>query len=848
MILSLKKTFLTVIILFSFLLLNAQLPPIQSSDNIYMQLKKLKVLASVLYIAAHPDDENNGLLPYLAKGQLYRTGYLSLTRGDGGQNLIGSEQGIELGLIRTQELLAARRMDGAEQYFSRAFEFGFSKNSKEALQIWDREKVLGDIVWVIRKFKPDVIITRFPGDARAGHGHHSASSILANEAYLAAADSNRFKEQFQYGVTTWQAKRILWNTFNFGSTNTTSDDQLKIDVGGYNPLIGESYGEIGGEARSMHKSQGEGRPRRRGPVYEYFSTTGGDTAKFGLMDGIKTDWSRIKDGAAIEKSIDRVIRDFNFEHPEYAVDSLIDIYKRVISLDEHSAWWNKKLDELQEIILACSGIFAEAVSDNEYAVQGEKMNISFFVNKRNNANISLESIQMNTAETNSFDTVVNNSLRVNQNITINKTFQVSTSKTLTQPYWLEKAMTGIGMFNVTDQTLIGLPENEPSCIARFIFKANGISFIVRKPVQYKYTDAAKGELYQPLVVIPPMIVSLSPDILLTNVKQGNKLVSNPVLQLQYKSNFTAASTPVTLELKQGDHVIYTTDTVISFESGKVYQLQQHLKRIYYPEGKPEITAAISMKVNGVKHVYTHYLRVIRYDHIPDIHYLYMDKIMVLNQEIKTEGKKVGYITGAGDKVPDALLQMGYDLKILTEDDITADNLKQFEAIVVGIRAYNLYEWLTTKNDIITDYVSNGGNLLIQYIRGNQIGNRNISAGPYKFQTNSSSRITEEDAAVNFVLPNHPVLNYPNKITAADFKDWVQERSTYQAVTLDPHFETPLQMKDSGDKEATNGSLAIAKYGKGNVAYISLVLFRQLPAGNPGAYRLMANLIALPKNK
>jgi LmbE family N-acetylglucosaminyl deacetylase len=256
----------------SFSPLIGQTSQVYSSAEIFAQLKKLKVLGSVLYIAAHPDDENNSFLPYLAKERNFRTAYLSLTRGDGGQNLIGPEQGIELGLIRTQELLAARRIDGAEQYFSSAYEFGFSKTFDETLRFWNRQKVLADIVWVIRKFQPDIIINRFPGDARAGHGNHSASAILSQEAFVAAADPNQFPEQLKQGVHIWQAKRLLWNTFNFGGANTTSENQLKIDAGIYNAMLGKSYGEIGGEARSMHKSQGEGRPRRKGPVFEYFTT------------------------------------------------------------------------------------------------------------------------------------------------------------------------------------------------------------------------------------------------------------------------------------------------------------------------------------------------------------------------------------------------------------------------------------------------------------------------------------------------------------------------------------------------------------------------------------------------
>ncbi|MBP9098339.1 MAG: PIG-L family deacetylase, partial [Ferruginibacter sp.] len=271
----------------------SQTPATYNSAEILVNLKKLHVLGSVLYIAAHPDDENNSLLPYLAKEKLYRTAYLSLTRGDGGQNLIGDEQGVDLGLIRTQELIAARRIDGAEQYFTRAYEFGYSKSADETLAIWDKEKILSDVVWLIRQYQPDIIIKRFPPDNRAGHGHHAASAIIADEAFIAAADPKRFPEQLITGVKPWQAKRILWNTYNFGSNNTTGDDQLKIDIGGFNPVIGKSYGEIGAEARAMHKSQGEGRPRRRGQLIEYFSGTGGDTPVYSLMDGIDTTWARI---------------------------------------------------------------------------------------------------------------------------------------------------------------------------------------------------------------------------------------------------------------------------------------------------------------------------------------------------------------------------------------------------------------------------------------------------------------------------------------------------------------------------------------------------------------------------
>src|SRR6202000_2938651 len=297
-------------------ILVAQNPAPITSAEIYLRLKKLNVLGSVLYVAAHPDDENSKLIAYMAKDRLYRTAYLSMTRGDGGQNLIGDEQGVDLGLIRTQEMLAARRVDGAEQFFSTAFDFGFSKSTDEALATWGKEKVLSAAVWVIRKFQPDVIITRFPPDSRAGHGHHSASAVIAREAFTAAADPSRFPEQFKYGVKPWQAKRLLWNTFNFGSVNTTSEDQVKIDVGAFNPILGKSYGEIAAESRTNPKSQGAALTPARGSFMEYFSLVDGDAAHSDPMDGVETSWRRVQGGERIEDMVGQAIHDFSLRYPE----------------------------------------------------------------------------------------------------------------------------------------------------------------------------------------------------------------------------------------------------------------------------------------------------------------------------------------------------------------------------------------------------------------------------------------------------------------------------------------------------------------------------------------------------
>ena len=799
-----------------------------TSSEILLQLKKLNVLGSVLYVGAHPDDENNALLPWLANEKLYRTAYLSLTRGDGGQNLIGDEQGVELGLIRTQELLAARKVDGAEQYFTRAYEFGFSKSSEEALRIWDREKILSDVVWVIRQFQPDVIIKRFPPDKRAGHGHHAASAILADEAFTAAADPKRFPEQFKYGVKPWQAKRIMWNTFNFGTTNTTSEDQLKIDIGGYNSLLGKSYGEMGGDARTMHKSQGEGRPRNRGQSIQYFVTTAGDAAKNDLMDGVITDWKRINGGDAIQSMINNIINSYKTDQPELSVPSLVKLYQSIKALPQ-SNWTNKKLSEVQQLIEECSALYVEATSSQQRIIQGDSLKINFVFNERKNIPAVLKKIKIEN-----FDSSFSSTLSLNQNVSIAKTLLVADNKKISQPYWLEYPLIG-GTFEVKDQMMIGKAENDPSFEAMFIVNINGEDFIIKRPVQYRFIDPVKGDTYQPIAVLPKVELSFIKDnfISLNNlpVKVEARIISNGTNDaksiqpaVQYSKNWKVKSNYSSLNSLPNKETNWSEN----FTSAS---------------NETNTTEEILLKTSDNK--YDSYTKIISYDHIPTITYFPRAKTNLVKLDIKIVGKKIGYIIGAGDKVPQALEQMGYDVKILSEADLTDDNLKQFDAIITGIRAYNIYEFLSNKNDVLMRYVENGGNLIVQYFKSNQVGNKKVKVGPYPFMIDGGTRVTEEDAKVNFLLPNHPSLNYPNKITEKDFDGWVQERSTYQALQLDSHYETPLGMNDKDEKQS-NGSLAIAKYGKGNFVYASLVFFRQLPAGIPGAYRLMANLIALGK--
>ena len=818
----------------------AQSPKTYTSSEILLQLKKLNVLGSVLYIAAHPDDENTRLLAYLANEKLYRTGYMSLTRGDGGQNLIGDEQGIDLGLIRTQELLSARRLDGAEQFFSRAYDFGFCKTPEEALKTWGHDKILSDVVWVIRKFRPDVIITRFPEDGRAGHGHHAASAILAREAFDAAADSTKFPEQLKQGVTVWQAKRILWNTYNFGGNNTTSDDQLKIDCGGYNALLGKSYGEIAAISRSQHKSQGFGVPAQRGQLMEYFALIKGDKPTTDLMDGINTAWSRV-DNDGIAKMANDIVKNFSAEHPENSVKSLVKLYKAVQQNVSNDYWKVQKLKEIQNLIEECSGLFLEANTNTAYAVQGDSLQINFIINNRLGADVKTGTVNFKDIHHN-FDSIKND---ISSNYS--QTTFISPDEKLTQPYWLINPMEK-GSFNVYDQNMIGKAENDP-VTAEFIVNIDGVDFNYKKPIRYKYTDPVKGEVYQPLNITPSYTAKYIPEI--RGVKQ-NLYKANPIYLAvtSFKNNNN-------IKVNGADESGKALGAIQGFELQLNSEQTKNIQ-VEYPSFLPMLDSSgndLPIDTASVMEKYFAYekggfvvdSKTIKYDHIPQI--IYFKKLHFpksIGNDLKTDGNSIGYIVGAGDKVPQALEQMGYKVTMLKEKDITAENLKQFNAVVTGVRAYNVNDWMSNEYDVLMDYIKNGGVLLVQYNTNNGLAPLKSKIGPYPF-TVSGKRVTDETAKVNFLLPNDSSLNYPNKITSGDFNDWIQERSIYDVENIDSHYKKIFSMKDPNESEQ-DGSLIIADYGKGKFVYTGLVFFRELPAGVPGAYRLFVNLLSLPQNK
>lgn len=806
----------------SFTGLEAQTTPPLNAAEIRLQLKKLNTLGSVLYMAAHPDDENTRLLGFLAQESLYRTGYLSLTRGDGGQNLIGNEQAEQLGLIRTQELLAARRIDKAEQFFTRANDFGFSKNPEETFTIWDRKKILGDVVWVIRNFQPDVIICRFPADSRAGHGHHTASAMLAAEAFTAAADPNQFPEQLTK-VKPWQAKRLLWNTFNFGGNNTTSEDQFKMEVGTFNTLLGQGFGEIAAESRSQHKSQGFGVPSSRGASLEYFQTIKGDAPKTSLLDGIDTKWDRVNGGAEIGKLIQDALSAYNMDQPATSIPALIAIRKKISALPD-GYWKTRKLAETDKLILDCAGIWMEAFTSQGEVVPGESLNSNLQIINRSNIPVTLQKISINGS-----DTSLSQELAFNKFISIPARVTIPANTLTTQPYWLREPHP-IGTYIIKDQQLVGHPENIPSITATFEMKIADQVISATRPFIYKFTDPVKGEVFRSMVIAPPVVSGLSDMVYLFTSTTPQAV---PVKIHSMQNNVSGT---VRLELPAGFKADKASIPYTLKNKGDEMEVMFHVSPIKINGQSIVDTMTVVVSANGKD--YTNSMTTIQYDHIPSITIFPQASARLVSVNLKHTGQRIGYISGAGDKVAESLRQIGYMVTWLGEKEIMSGDLSQYDAIITGVRAYNTQDRLRYWQPRLMEYVKNGGTLLVQY---NTNGGLVTDPGPYNF-TLSRDRVTNEFAPVKFLLPKDSVFHYPNVITQKDFEGWVQERGLYYPAQVDKAYRQPFEMNDPGERPL-DGSTIIANYGKGKYVYTGLAFFRQLPAGVPGAFRLFVNLIS-----
>ncbi|MBV6654673.1 MAG: PIG-L family deacetylase [Mameliella sp.] len=814
-----------------------QAPERWTATEIYQGIEKLNFLGSALYVAAHPDDENQRLIAYLANEYKAEMAYLSLTRGDGGQNLIGPEIREQLGVIRTQELLGARSIDGGKQMFSRANDFGYSKHPDETLDIWQREEVLGDVVWAIRKWRPDVIINRFDHEsAGRTHGHHTTSAILSYDAFDLAGSEEAYPEQLEY-LQPWQPRRLFFNTswWFYGSQDAFAKadktNLMSVDVGVYYSLRGKSNNEIAAEARSMHKCQGFGATLRRGSQQEYLKLLKGDmpVGKEDLFQGINTTWTRVEGGKAVGEILGEARDKFDFVHPYQSVAYLLEARKALQQVEE-GYWKTVKSKELDELILACMGLYIETTAESYSATPGETVALTMEAINRSTVQATLKSVEYHPV---GVDSVLALTLDNNQQYEFYKKLDLPEDIAYTNAYWLNKEGT-LGMYNVEDQMLRGLPETPRALKVTFNLEIEGQPLAILKDVVYKETKPSQGETYRPFEITPPVFANMDekvyvfadskPQDVAIRVRAGKDAVKGQLsLSLPKGWRSEPTETPIDIATKSGEQVIQF--------------------KLYPPANQSEgyIRAVATLEDGSA---YSKGLNLIEYDHIPTQTVLLDNKAKVVKVDIATAGKRIGYLMGAGDEIPNSLEQMGYEVTLLADEDISLDNLQQYDAIILGIRAYNTNERIAFHQPILLDYVKRGGTLINQYNTTWSLKLDMKDIAPYHLKI-SRDRVTVEGAPVKVLAPEHPVLNWPNKITTADFEGWVQERGLYFPNEWGEEFTAILSSNDPGE-DPKNGGLLVAPYGEGYYIYSGYSWFRELPAGVPGAYRLFANLISIGK--
>ncbi len=808
-------------------LLAAAQPEWAGSARIHFELERLRVLGSVLMIGAHPDDENTALLAWLARGRKLRTAYLSLTRGEGGQNLIGPEQGELLGVIRTEELLAARRVDGAEQYFTRAVDFGFSKSAEETLAKWGREQILADMVWLIRSFRPDVVILRFSGTSRDGHGHHQASALLGREAFEAAGDPSRFPEQLAR-VKPWRARRLLWNAFG-----ASGQPAIEVDVGAFDPLLGYSFTEIAGMSRSMHRSQGFGAPLRRGSARNQLVVVAGEPASRDPMEGIETSWRRVAGGAAVDEALAEALRAFSLNEPARAVPALLRARARMSAL--HDEWAERKLQDLDETIAMCLGLWLDAAAESRFALPGDTLRVRLEVVNRSREQVRWQATVLSDPSGRQVAEAPGLDLAENQIVTRHLGWKFPDQEPPLGPFWLRAPRRG-EIYAIAEPGLAVLAGNPPWLDARFRLAIGETEIEIRRPVRYRYVDRVLGEQTRRLEIVPPVALRLTTRSLLFPDASARSV------QVELKAQTRSVAGQLRLQLPSG----WRGDPAETpFHLSEVGEHATLHFRIQPPERPADGLLRAVAHVNG--HRIAAGLEEIAYPHIEPVIVFPPAESRLVRADVRLLARRVGYVMGAGDEVPEALRQMGCEVTLLGEADLVRGDFARFDAIVTGVRAYNVRPDLRASHRRLLEYVARGGTLVVQYntLEGGPASRPLPELGPYPFRI-GRERVTVEDAPVQFPNPDHPLLRVPNRITPADFEGWVQERGLYFASEWDPRYETLLVSQDPGEKPLAGGTLA-ARYGQGVYIFTAWAWFRQLPAGVPGAYRVFANLISAGKS-
>ena len=797
----------------------------QTSGAIYKQLKKFNTLSSVLYLAAHPDDENTRLISLFSNQYNTRTGYLSMTRGDGGQNLIGTELREGLGLIRTQELLEARKIDGGEQYFTTANDFGYSKNPEETLTIWNKKEVLAQIVFRIRKFKPDIIVHRFdhrtPGST---HGHHTSSSILSFEAFNLANDPNAFPEQLDK-VSLWQPKRQFYNTswWAYGSKKkfekADKSNMIALESNPTDYILGRTNAEVAAKSRSQHKSQGFGSSPQLGSQLEYLEWINGDKPSGNNpFSGVDTSWNRVSGGTIIKKLTDQLLANFDYQKPYNNVNSLINIYKELLAL-ENSHWSELKKNELIKIIKNCIGVRLQFNSNVPTGVAGNILMIKLKAINPSPLKITLETI------TGSVKFNINSPLSMNQSW--EKTHSLTIPNKITTPYWLLEKGT-LGNYNVADPDFKGLPETPNPIQVIFNLTIEGTSIPIGIPLTYRTTDRVAGEVIEDFQLLPKITTQLSDEVYFFESFASKKI------RVEVQANEIVKGGLVKLVVPNGWKVSPDSQKLNPLSAGAK---ENFIFDVHPPKGNS--TGNFSSVVTEGDQSFRMKLTEIDYPHISKQYLLEPNESKGVKINFETKVKKIAYLKGAGDKVAQSIRNIGIDVTEFDVDDLQLERISEFPTLVVGIRAFNVHKELTFKNKVLWEYVNRGGTIIVQYNTSRGLDSYIIAPYPINL---SRDRVTDEASRVKLLIPGHPILNTPNKISSIDFEGWVQERGLYFANNWDSHYSALLSMNDYGESPK-KGSLLVANYGKGKFIFTGLSFFRELPAGVPGAFRLFANLIS-----
>jgi len=807
----------------------------KSSSEILHELQKLEFNGKVLYIAAHPDDENTRLISWLTNDLKADVSYLSLTRGDGGQNLIGTEIGEGLGLLRSNELLSARGVDGADQYFTRAIDFGYSKTPAETYDFWNKELVLGDMVKVIRELQPDIIITRFSeveNPDRPTHGHHTASAQLAREAMNAAKDPNKFKHQLDK-LEIWGVKKLYWNTswWFYGSkdlmeekVNEAPNKYVRIDVNSYLPLIGSHCSEISAQSRSQHKSQGFGSSPVIGEQIEYLQWMGGLEGEGNLFSGIPTKWSEVQGGKSVESSLKRLIDHYDVNSPQSSIEALFSLRNTVDALDEKCKWKKTTIERINQIILMCLGSQVQANISAQSAYAGEELDISFSMDHPRNLNADFK---IKKGFYRGFETLPELNVELKDGKWAGRnTVKIPRDITKSQPYWLAGNKTK-GSYSV-DEENVGRAFNIYPFILELTLAIGENELKLPIPVKYYTTDPVKGRIIQPLQIRPDVMLNTSSSVMIFPNSEAKKISAHVIAGKPNMEGY--------VELNTNDG--WKTEPAFFKCNLKEKGEEQIFEfKVIPPANQSSSSIRAIFKTSSI---YSSGLKSLNYDHVPNLDWFPISEFAVRKIELKRKGNKLGYIEGAGDKVAEHLRVMGYSVEVLDPNNLTSNALSSYDAVLVGIRAFNTVENIANINSVLNTYSEKGGTVIFQYNTSHRLKSESI--GPFELEL-GRGRVTEEDAEVIFLEPSHPVLNIPNKLSSTDFEGWVQERGLYFPSKWSDSYTPILGMADKGSEEL-KGSLLVAKNGNGYVVYTGISFFRELPAGVPGAYRLLANIIAL----